>query len=85
MIALEAATRSGGFLEYKPMYVGKIPIFPASKIQKAPIIERVRTILENPDRPDMPNLEAEINTLIFDCYDLTDEEIAIVEERKNIV
>jgi hypothetical protein len=80
MIALEAATRSGGFLEYKPMYVGKIPIFPASEIQKAPIVERVRTILENPDGPDMLNLEAEINTLIFDLYDLTAEEIAIIEE-----
>lgn len=80
MIALEAATRSSGFLEYKPMYVGKIPIFPASEIQKAPIVERVRTILENPDVPDMPNLEAEINTLIFDLYDLTEDEIAIVEE-----
>ncbi|MDL1983616.1 MAG: Eco57I restriction-modification methylase domain-containing protein [Deltaproteobacteria bacterium] len=80
MIALEAATRSGGFLEYKPMYVGKIPIFPASEIQKAPIVECVRTILENPDVPDIPNLEAEINALIFDLYDLTAEEIAIVEE-----
>ena len=80
MIALEAATRSGGFLEYKPMYVGEIPIFSASEIQKAPIVEQVRTILENPDGPDMPNLETEINTLIFDLYDLTAEEIAIVEE-----
>jgi hypothetical protein len=80
MIALEAATRSGGFLEYKPMYVGKIPVFPASDKQKAPIVERVRTILENPDGPDIPNLEAEINTLIFDLYGLTAEEIAIVEE-----
>jgi len=80
MIALEAATRSGGFLEYKPMYVGKIPIFPASGIQKTPIVERVRTILKNSEGPDMPNLEAEINTLIFDLYDLPEEEIAIVEE-----
>ena len=79
MIALEAATRSGGFLEYKPMYVGKIPVFPASDKQKAPIVERARTILENPDGPDIPNLEAEINTLIFDLYGLTAEEIAIVE------
>jgi hypothetical protein len=79
MIALEAATRSGGFLEYKPMYVGKIPIFSATEIQKAPIVEQVRTILENHDLPDMPNLEAEINTLIFELYDLTPEEIKIVE------
>ena len=82
MIALEAATRSGGFLEYKPMYVGKIPIFSASDKQKAPIVKRIRTILENPDEPDILNLEAEINTLIYDLYDLTVEEIAIVEENK---
>jgi len=80
MIALEAATRSGGFLEYKPMYVGKIPVFPASETQKDPIVERVRTILENPDGPDIPNLEAEINALIYKLYNLTAKEIAIVEE-----
>lgn len=44
-ISLQAATRSGGFLEYKPMYVGEISIPEATAAQKAPIIERIQ---ENP-------------------------------------
>ena len=73
-------TIRGGFFRFIAQYMKQIPIVPASEIQKAPIVERVRIILKNPDGPDMPNLEAEINTLIFDLYDLTAEEIAIVEE-----
>lgn len=70
----------GGFFRFIAQYMEQIPVVSASEIQKAPIVERVRAILKNPDGPDMPNLEAEINTLIFDLYDLTAEEIAIVEE-----
>ncbi|HBL53563.1 MAG TPA: hypothetical protein DDZ34_05960, partial [Syntrophaceae bacterium] len=35
-ISLQAAVRSGGFLEYKPMYVGEIPIPEVTAAQKAP-------------------------------------------------
>jgi len=56
-----------------------LPIFSASDSQKAPIIERVQTILANPDSPDVPCLEAEINKLVYALYSLTPEEIAIVE------
>ena len=58
-----------GFLEYKPMYVGTVPVFTASDTQKAPIIERVQKILANPDSPDVPRLEAEINKLVYDLYE----------------
>jgi len=70
----------GGFFRFIAQYMEQIPVVPASEIQKAPIVERVRTILKNPDGPDTSNLEAEINKLIFDLYNLTEEEIAIVEE-----
>jgi hypothetical protein len=78
-ISLQAAVRSGGFLEYKPMYVGTVPVFPASDNQKAPITERVQAILADPDSPDVPHLEGEINKLVYDLYDLTPKEIEIVE------
>jgi hypothetical protein len=75
-ISLQAAVRSGGFLEYKPMYVGTVPVFPAADEQKAPIVERVKAILAN---PDVLHLEAEIDKLVYDLYELTPAEIEIVE------
>lgn len=78
-ISLQAAIRSGGFLEYKPMYVGTVPITTVNDKQKAPIIERVRKILANPSSSDVPSIETEIARLVYELYDLTPEEIAIVE------
>jgi adenine-specific DNA-methyltransferase len=81
-ISLQTAVRSGGFLEYKPMYVETIPIVHTSDTQKAPVIKCVQAILANPDSPDVPRLEAEINKLVYDLYGLTPEEIAIVEGKR---
>lgn len=78
-ISLQAAVRSGGFLEYKPMYVGEIPIPEVTAAQKAPIIERVRKIIAAPDSPDVPKLEAEIDQMVYKLYGLTEDEIALVE------
>ena len=41
-----------------------------------------KPILDNPDSPDVPRLEKEIDKLVYDLYDLTPEEIAIVEGKK---
>ena len=78
-ISSQAAVRSGGFLEYKPMYVGTVPILSASDKQKAPVNRHIQTILSTPDSPDVPRLEKEIDKLIYDLYGLTPEEIVIVE------
>ena len=80
-ISLQAAVRSGGFLEYKPMYVGEIPIPATTDKEKTPIIERVRTILADPDGPHVPRLEAEIDRMVYQLYGLTPDEIAIAEGR----
>lgn len=81
-ISLQAAVRTGGFLEYKPMYVGEIPIFQPTDAQKAPIIERTRTILADPDSHDVPRLEAEINQLVYTLYKLTSDEVKIIENEQ---
>ena len=46
----------------------------------AKVIERTHSILADPDSPAVPRLESEINTLIYNLYDLTKEEIAIVDQ-----
>lgn len=79
LIAFLAAVRGGNFLEFKPMYVEQVPVYAASEMEKAPIIERVNKILANPESPEVPSLEAEIDRLVYALYGLTPEEIAIVE------
>jgi hypothetical protein len=61
------------------MYVGEIPIPYATDAQKAPIIKLVQTILADPDSTAVPKLEAEIDKLVYILYNLTTEEIKIIE------
>ncbi|MCX5814495.1 MAG: Eco57I restriction-modification methylase domain-containing protein [Proteobacteria bacterium] len=77
-----AATRRGGYYEFKPMYVEQLPMLPATPFQQAPIIALVNQILVDPDSPDVSRLEAEINNLVYQLYNLTPDEIAIVEGKR---
>ncbi len=70
---------NGGRIRFKTQYMELLPIFPATDDQKAPIIERVRKILANPDSPTVPRLEAEIDKLVYDLYGLTEAQIAVAE------
>jgi len=81
-ISLQAAVRAGGFLEYKPMYVGEFPVFQVSNAQKSPIIKFSHAILADPISPSVLRLEAELNNLVYKLYDLTEEEIAIIKGKK---
>jgi hypothetical protein len=60
----------------------QLPIPAVSGASKDHIIEGVNKILANPDSPDVPRLEAEINKQVYELYDLTSEEIEIVEGKK---
>ena len=77
-----AASRQGGFYEFKPMYVTAIPI--AETNDKCPVETLVRQILSarqaNP-QADVSAWEAEIDRLVYALYGLTEAEIAIVERR----
>jgi type I restriction-modification system DNA methylase subunit len=69
----------GGFLRWKRQYMDPIPIVEATSTQQAPIIALVNQILSNPDSPDVPRLETEINHLAYQLYNLTPQEIDIIE------
>jgi hypothetical protein len=62
--------------------VGGVPVSPATEKQKSPIINLVQTILADPDSPSVPQLEDEINALIYDLYHIAPEEIMLVENTK---
>lgn len=80
IIERTAATRQGGFYEFKPMYVSLLPIPIAMDVK--PIDSLVRRILStkatNPNA-DVADLERQIDQHVYWLYGLTAEEIAIVE------
>ncbi len=70
---------SGGFFRWKRQYMEQLSIFPATDKQNNMIIDCIEKIIANPDSPEVLRIEKEINKLIYDLYDLTPEEIEIVE------
>lgn len=82
LIAKSGAERQGGFLEYKPMYVSKLSIPDVSIEKQSPIIDLVNKILMekqvNP-QADVSVLEEEIDDIVYQLYELTGNEIDIVE------
>ncbi len=77
--------RSGGFFEYKPMFVEQLLVPEISKIEQKPFIDLVEDILSkresNPDA-DVEDIEKQIDQLVYKLYGLTKKEIAIVEGKK---
>ena len=58
----------------------KYPIAFRSENQKMEFSFIVSRILNNPDSPDIPDIEREIDQLVYKLYELTDAEIALIEE-----
>lgn len=78
-----AASRQGGFYEFKPMYVTEIPV--ALVKDKTPIESRVEKILalkQTDPTADVSALEREIDELVYALYNLTPAEIALIEGRE---
>lgn len=73
----------GGFVRFIAQYMEQLPIPPATSVQQSPIISLVQEILADPDSPAVPRLEAEIDHLVYQLYNLTPEEITIIEGNKN--
>ncbi len=72
----------GGFVRFIAQYMEKLPIPSGTNGEKSQIIKLVQTILADPDSPSVPQLETEINILIYKLYNLTPEEIMLVENAK---
>ena len=68
----------------RPRYQGfrmqTVPIVPADKPQRKEIVRRVSEILKSPQSASVPQLEAEIDALIYKLYGLTKSEIALIKE-----
>ena len=70
----------GGFFEPSAIYMEKIPIPEISDAKRIPFIALVNQILDlKKIGGDTATLERRIDVMVYELYDLTREEIAIVE------
>jgi len=91
-----SSTKQGGYFEYKPMYVEKIPIMSGEDTNKKSQIENLvqQIISLNKQLSDaktdhektliqrqIETTDKQIDKLVYELYDLTPEEIAIVERK----
>ncbi|MDE0089207.1 MAG: hypothetical protein OXU23_26060 [Candidatus Poribacteria bacterium] len=64
----------------------KLKDFPVADIttkQKTELTKIVEQILENPESLNVPDLEEELNQLVYKLYELTPAEIKLIEEESN--
>ena len=74
---------SGGYFDLNGTQIKSIPIPRATKLQQEQIANIVVEILQtkkNNNNNDTSKLEKEIDNLVYQLYDLTPEEIAIIEQ-----
>ena len=77
-----AASRQGGFFEFKPLYVSQIPIIDVSQAQKITIekiVQKCIAIKNDNPKADTSQLEKEIDKLVYKLYQLTYEEVKIID------
>jgi hypothetical protein len=73
--------KQGGFFEFKPMYMTKLPIPNATPEQQTELEMLVRRIVDTRgESGDVTALEAEVNERVYRLFRLTREEIALIEE-----
>lgn len=74
-------TRNGGYFEYKPMFVEKIPIPDVSNATTREIetlVDRILSTKKLDPQADTSTLEAEIDRLVYALYGLTNGEVKII-------
>ena len=73
-------TRNGGYFEYKPMFIEQlpVPIIPDKEQEKLASLAEKRN-QTNLDSIEMEKIEGNINKLIYKLYDLTEEEINLID------
>ena len=79
-IKLLGVGRSGGFIEYKPMFVETFPVpLPNNETNKRIMdIVHVRQSVENAE--EIEHCEKKINQMIYSIYCFKEEEIAVIED-----
>ena len=61
----------------------QVPIAAMTIEEKVNLSLLVHRILNNPNSPEVYDIEQKINKLVYKLYELTDAEIALIEEKIN--
>ena len=80
--------RDSGYYEYKPMFIGRLPVPKITASRQRPFVELVNRILESKNAnadADTRELEDEIDRLVYALYGLTEAEIAAVERSLGLI
>ena len=74
----------GGAYAMQTPYISQVPI-PAivDRTHIETLVERILTLKRNDPHADVSALEAEIDRLVYKLYELTEEEIAIIESKQH--
>ena len=69
----------GGGLRFIAQYMRNLPIAERNEQQKAELSALVERIIEDPESNQVPDIEREIDDLVYKLYGLTDEEIELIK------
>lgn len=72
--------KAGGYFSMSSTFVEKLPIIQLSASNQKPLIDLTTKILEAKQKgEDTSTLELEVDQLVYKLYDLTEEEVKIIE------
>jgi len=84
LVSQSAASRQGGFLEFKPMYISKLAIPKQPKYEKiSKSVDEITKTLSRNSSTKIRLLETEIDARVAHLYKLTEEEYALVLKETN--
>jgi len=78
LITRHAAARQNDFFEFKPMYVSVLPI-PEANTDQQDQLNNLATQAAQSEGSDLATIEAAINQIVYKLFDLTAEEIRLIE------
>ena len=71
---------AGGSSRFIAQYMENVPIADRTPVQRVELSHLVEQILENPNSDEVPDLEKKIDALVYQLYELSQTEIAIIEQ-----
>jgi len=78
VILKSGAERQNGFYEFKPMYVGVLPIPKCDDFRKKKLEQLSRNAAQA-EGPELERIEDEINRIVYDLFELTPAETRLIE------
>lgn len=79
-VQMSKTSESNNNSNFNNKFMRNTPIAARTQVQKGDLSQLVQQILDDPDSPKVSDIEKEIDTLVYNLYDLTAAEIALIEK-----